>query len=48
VLTQDGYINYDIDGKQRGTDGAWDIGAYEYGSGDTIPPVGVLGVRIEP
>jgi hypothetical protein len=46
ALTQDGYINYDIDGKQRGADGAWDIGAYEYGSSDTSSPAGVRGVRI--
>ncbi|MGZ6249219.1 MAG: hypothetical protein ACXWMC_06365 [Syntrophales bacterium] len=40
ALTQDGYINYDMDGNQRGADGTWDIGAYEYVSGapDTIPP----------
>ena len=38
ALSSDGYTNYDVDGNQRGADGAWDIGAYEYGSVVTLEP----------
>ena len=31
-------FNVDMDGNIRGTDGAWDIGAYEYVSGTNLPP----------
>lgn len=31
--------NTDMDGNTRGTDGTWDIGAYEYTASDTTPPV---------
>jgi hypothetical protein len=32
TLATDGHINMDMLGNIRGTDGAWDIGAFEYGS----------------
>jgi hypothetical protein len=41
------YFTTDMNGTAFGGDGAWDIGAYEYASGDTTPPAGVRGVRIE-
>jgi hypothetical protein len=33
ALASDGYINKDMDSNTRGADGAWDVGAFEYGSG---------------
>ncbi|MBI1936260.1 VCBS repeat-containing protein [Candidatus Woesearchaeota archaeon] len=38
TLTNDGFINKDLEGNTRGADGAWDIGAYEYISSG-IPPL---------
>lgn len=37
ALATDGYINKDMDGNIRGADGQWDIGAYEYSSGNNPP-----------
>lgn len=34
----DGFVNFDMDGTQRGADGTWDIGAFEFSSADTTPP----------
>jgi hypothetical protein len=41
--------NTDPNGVTRGSDGAWDIGAYEYVSGapDTTPPAAPTGLRIK-
>jgi hypothetical protein len=36
-LTTDGYINKDVDGNTRGSDGTWDIGAYEYAKAGPTP-----------
>jgi len=43
--------NTDADGKLRGTDGIWDLGAYEYlanGGGDTIAPAAPSNLTISP
>jgi hypothetical protein len=37
TLTQDGYINKDMDGNTRGASGAWYLGAYEYKSSNPNP-----------
>ena len=42
-LTNDGYVNRDLDGNLRGADGTWDLGAYEClhsggSTGDTTAP----------
>ena len=37
TLTQDGFINKDMDGNTRGAHGAWYIGAYEYESSNPTP-----------
>jgi hypothetical protein len=39
ALTTDGLINYDLDHTQRGADGTWDVGAYEFVSSGTTTPV---------
>jgi hypothetical protein len=39
ALTSDGFVNRDPDGNSRGSDGSWDVGAYEYGSGGNSTPV---------
>lgn len=41
--------NTDMDGKQRGADGTWDVGAFEYGGSAPSPTVGITpptGLRI--
>jgi hypothetical protein len=38
ALATDGFINKDMDGKTRGADGTWDVGAYEFSSGSPPPP----------
>jgi hypothetical protein len=45
VLTSNGFINVDMLGTTRGSDGAWDIGAYEYGSATTPPAVQNLHIQ---
>ena len=37
TLSQDGYINKDMDGNTRGAHGPWFVGAYEYGSSNPNP-----------
>jgi Bacterial Ig domain len=37
-LTADGFVERDMDGNLRGSDGTWDIGAYEYVSGGVTAP----------
>ncbi len=37
ALTQNGFINIDLDGNLRGANGLWYIGAYQYGSGAAAP-----------
>jgi len=39
--------NQDMDGVTRGSDGTWDRGAYEFGSGDVMPPAAPTGVTIQ-
>ena len=35
----------DLYGRQRGADGSWDIGAYEFASGDTLAPLPPVNLR---
>jgi hypothetical protein len=47
ITPADGSLNYDADGNVRGGSGAWDIGAFQYSSGQPAPsPQPVSGLRI--
>ncbi len=46
ALTTDSFINYDMNRNQRGADGAWDIGAFEYGAGAGPTPMPPTNLRV--